>query len=83
MTRVIYKQLSCRDAGGSCDFVAKARNEDEVLVALFDHLCLCHGFSEIIPWDTELRWKLAIRDVSPPQRRSRTSPAVLKQSHPH
>ncbi len=83
MAKVVYKQLKCRDAGGHCDFIARARTEDDVLMTLFEHLCLDHGFSEIIPWDTELKWRVAITNAPPRRRRSRSLSPLQKQPHSH
>ena len=47
MKKAGHRQLSCRDACGYCDFVAKARTDKEVLLGLFDHLWETHDFSEM------------------------------------
>ena len=65
MKKADYRQLSCRDACGYCDFVARARTDEEVLLDLFDHLCQAHDFCEIIAWDTEEKWRAAIKKVVP------------------
>ncbi len=57
------KQLSCRDAGGSCDFVAQAQTEDEVMEITLDHICQSHEMCEIISLETENRWKSLIKNV--------------------
>ncbi len=57
------KQLNCRDAGGSCDFVAQGQTEDDVLEAALDHICQNHEICEVISLETENRWRSLIKNV--------------------
>jgi len=44
-----YKQLSCRELGGDCDFLVRAEKEDEVMSLVSEHACRVHGGCEITP----------------------------------
>ncbi len=64
MANVIKKnrQLSCRDIGGDCDFVAQAETEEEVMELGLDHGCFIHDLCEVSP-EAESRIRSLIRDV--------------------
>ncbi len=38
-----HKELSCRDAGVDCDFVARANSADEVIKQCIEHATEHHG----------------------------------------
>ena len=38
-----YKQLSCRDFGAECDFMARAETEEEVMKYGYEHSCSVHS----------------------------------------
>ncbi len=43
------RQLSCRDIGGSCDFVAQAETEEEVMELGLHHGCFIHNLCNFSP----------------------------------
>ncbi len=49
MAQKEYKQLSCRDAGGDCDFMVRAETEDEVMSLAGEHACRVHNMCEMTP----------------------------------
>ncbi len=57
-----YKQLSCRDAGGSCDFLAQAKTEEQVVEIAANHRCTSHGICRVSP-ENETRIKSLIRST--------------------
>jgi len=58
-----YRQLSCRDAGSDCDFLVRAKTEDELLEVVAAQGARMHGLKEISP-DLKSKIKSAIRTVS-------------------
>ena len=40
------KVISCRDAGGDCDYVARGETEGELFLNAFDHGMRVHGMRE-------------------------------------
>ncbi len=64
MARAIkkYKQLSCREMGGDCDYLAQAETEEQVMELSVDHGCFVHDHCDISP-DAEERIRSLIRDV--------------------
>jgi predicted small metal-binding protein len=57
-----YKQLSCWDAGGSCDFLAQAQTEEQVMKITANHRCISHGICKGSP-ENEIRIKSLIRST--------------------
>jgi predicted small metal-binding protein len=55
------KELRCSDLMAGCDFVAKGKDEGEVLKAAATHAKSAHGINEITP-DLEKKVRGAIRD---------------------
>ncbi len=56
------KQLSCRDFGVDCDFVARGKTEEEVMRIGSEHGCKAHGKCEFTPEEKQ-RAKSLIRNV--------------------
>ncbi len=56
------KQISCRDFGVDCDFVARGETEEEVMRKGSEHGCKVHGYCDIKPEDRK-KAKSLIRDV--------------------
>ena len=57
-----YKELSCKDFRGDCDFTARAETEGEILMKCREHACDVHGKC----WTTsesDARIRRRIRDV--------------------
>jgi predicted small metal-binding protein len=57
-----YKELSCKDFRGDCDFTVRAETEGEILMKCRDHACDVHGKC----WntsETDARIKRRMRDV--------------------
>ena len=52
-----YKQMSCRDLGGDCGFLARSEKEDEVMSLVSEHACRVHNKCEITP---ELKDKMRV-----------------------
>jgi predicted small metal-binding protein len=55
------KVLKCRDVGMDCDFEARGKTEDEILVQAAEHARRDHGM-ESIPKEVAAAVKAAIRD---------------------
>jgi predicted small metal-binding protein len=55
------KSLHCADLGSSCDFVARAETEDDLMRQVADHAKNVHGMNEIAP-EMKEKVKGAIRD---------------------
>lgn len=58
----LYKQLSCRDFGADCDFVVRAKTEQEVLEYGYDHSCSAHAKCGSSP-KTDERMRSLINNV--------------------
>jgi predicted small metal-binding protein len=43
------KELSCRDVGVDCDFVARGKDEKEILAKAAEHARKAHNMTEIPP----------------------------------
>jgi predicted small metal-binding protein len=56
------KQLSCRDFGVDCDFVARGDTEEEVLKSASEHGCQVHNKCESSP-DIKSKMRSLIRNV--------------------
>ncbi|MBA3789592.1 DUF1059 domain-containing protein [Patescibacteria group bacterium] len=55
------KQMSCRDVGPDCDFVARGETEDEIMGQVAEHARTAHGFEEV-PAELAQKARAAIRD---------------------
>lgn len=58
------KVMHCRDVGPDCDFVARGRNEDEVMRQVADHARTVHGIDPVPP-DLARKAQASIREESP------------------
>ncbi len=56
------KQLSCRDFGVDCDFIARGDSEEEVIKKASDHGCRVHNKCESSP-EMEKKMRSLIRNV--------------------
>ena len=43
------KMMRCRDVGPDCDFVARGRNEDEIMRQVVSHARTAHGIDPVPP----------------------------------
>lgn len=58
------KELSCRDVGGvDCDFVARGKDEKEILAKTAEHARKAHNMKEI-PQELMEKVRKAIHDVA-------------------
>jgi len=55
------KQMSCRDVGPDCDFVARGETEEEIMGQVAEHARSAHGIEEVPPELAE-KAKAAIKD---------------------
>jgi predicted small metal-binding protein len=55
------KVLKCRDVGVDCDFVARGKDEDEVIRSAKDHARKDHGIDQITE-DYVEAWRRKIKD---------------------
>lgn len=55
------KVMHCRDVGPDCDFVARGRNEDEVMRQVADHARTVHGIDPVPP-DLARKAQASIRE---------------------
>lgn len=58
------KVMHCRDVGPDCDFVARGRNEEEVMRQVADHARTVHGIDPVPP-DLARKAQASIREESP------------------
>ncbi len=63
MAKENEKELSCRDVGVDCDFVARGKDEKEILAKTTDHARKAHNMKEI-PKELLEKVRKAIRDVA-------------------
>ena len=56
------KQFRCADLMPGCDFVAKGKDDAEVLKAAAEHAKTAHGIDNIITPELETKVRGAIRD---------------------
>ncbi|HEX5358352.1 MAG TPA: DUF1059 domain-containing protein [Candidatus Nitrosotalea sp.] len=55
------KIFKCADISFKCDWVAKAKTENEFIVLIKDHTAKCHDLKEITK-DIDVKVKSVIRD---------------------
>lgn len=56
------KIMKCSSVGFNCDFVARGRNEDEVMTKVAEHARKDHGM-QTIPEEVAAKVKAAIHEV--------------------
>ena len=57
-----YKQLSCRDVGGDCDFLVRSEKKEEVMSLIAEHACRVHKNCEL-PSDLKDRMQASMKSI--------------------